>query len=181
MSRMFRFASVLSATLVMLSTGAPELVGDALLPGAFASPSQPARPGTDVLRASAEYDLESDEALGGHTIARHVGKADEELRNRLQREPQISAASTYTDLGTARRVVGAAVAQSRARIQAWSSRSGSRPNLVVNYSEPGGRSIGRSIRRSARVSSTASPALVVLRWLPRERRWIVLTSYPESR
>lgn len=148
---------------------------------AFAAGAQAARADAVLPRASAGYDLERDEALGGHTIERHVGKTDEELRARLRRETQISAASTYADLETARRVVGAAVAQSRARIEAWSSRTGSRPNLVVNYAEPGGRSIGRSIRRGARVSSTASRALVVLRWLPRERRWIVLTSYPESR
>lgn len=143
--------------------------------------AQAARADAVLPRASAGYDLERDEALGGHTIERHVGKTDEELRARLRRETQISAASTYTDLETARRVVGAAVAQSRARIEAWSQRAGSRPNLVVNYAEPGGRSIGRSIRRGARVSATASQALIVLRWLPRERRWIVLTSYPESR
>jgi hypothetical protein len=39
-------------------------------------------------------DLRADEALGGHTLARHVGKTDAELAARLKREPQISAAST---------------------------------------------------------------------------------------
>lgn len=147
---------------------------------ATAGPQPAVAIGADRPAATA-YDLERDEALGGHTIERHVGKTDEELRARLRRESQISAASTYIDLETARRVVGAAVVQSRSRIDAWARRTGSRPNLVLNYTEPGGRSIGRSIRRGARVSVTAGRALVVLRWLPREARWIVLTSYPESR
>ena len=43
------------------------------------------------------YDLEADEALGGHTMARHVGRTDAQLAERLQRERDISAASTYTD------------------------------------------------------------------------------------
>ena len=50
----------------------------------------------------ARRNLSDDEARGGHTLARHVGKSDGELRARLERE-RIAAASTYTDLGTARR------------------------------------------------------------------------------
>ena len=49
------------------------------------------------------YDLQADERLGGHTLARHVGRTDQELHERLRRDPQISAASTYTDVMTARR------------------------------------------------------------------------------
>ncbi|MGE3507765.1 MAG: RNase A-like domain-containing protein [Vicinamibacterales bacterium] len=145
-----------------------------------ASPiAQPARALAGI--APVLYDLAADEVLGGHTIARHVGKTDRELADRLRREPQISAASTYTDLVTARRVVAAALASSQARIRAWTAASGMRPNLVVSYTEPGSRPIGRSLRRGTRVPTTASRATVVLRWLSRDRRWIVLTSYPEVR
>lgn len=147
--------------------------------GAASPITQPAKAPAGV--APVLYNLAADEALGGHTIARHVGKTDRELADRLRREPQISAASTYTDLVTARRVVAAAVASSQARIRAWTAASGLRPNLVLSYTEPGGRSIGRSLRRGTRVATTASRATVVLRWLARERRWIVLTSYPEVR
>ena len=132
--------------------------------------------------AAAPYDLDADEKLGGHTLERHVGRSDSDLADRLRREPQISAASTYTDAATAKRVVGAAIARSRGRIQEWAGRGGgSRPNLVLNYTEPGGAAIGRSLSRRSRNSVPASRALVVLRWLPREQRWIVLTSYPEAR
>jgi Bacterial CdiA-CT RNAse A domain len=55
-------------------------------------------------------DLSVDESMGGHTLARHVGKIDAELLQRLRREPQISAASTYTDRTSAESVVGAALA-----------------------------------------------------------------------
>lgn len=127
------------------------------------------------------YDLRADEALGGHTLERHVGKTDEELAARLRREPNISAASTYTDLLTARRIVALAIARSRARVDAWAARTGSRPNLVLNYATPDGAPIGRSLSRGQRVSRPADRALVVLRWYERERRWIVLTSYPETR
>ncbi len=127
------------------------------------------------------YDLQGDARLGGHTLERHVGKTDEELAARLRREPNISAASTYTDALTARRIVALAIARARARVDAWEARTGSRPNLVLNYASPDGVPIGRSLSRGQRVARPADRALVVLRWYERERRWIVLTSYPEAR
>lgn len=127
------------------------------------------------------YDLQHDEALGGHTLARHVGRTDQDLAERLRREPNISAASTYTDLTAARRTVALAIGQSRDRIDSWASRRGSRPNLVLNYVQRDGTPIGRSLFRGERTSRPCERALVVLRWLERERQWIVLTSYPETR
>src|SRR5688572_22239367 len=55
--------------------------------------------------AAGRRDLTADESRGGHTLARHVGRSDEQLRERLQRERGISAASTYTDRDTAERIV----------------------------------------------------------------------------
>lgn len=149
--------------------------------GAAVARPSPSSPG-DAAAPAVPYDLDADERLGGHTLERHVGRSDSDLADRLRREPQISAASTYTDAATAKRVVGAAIARSRGRIQEWVGRGGgSRTNLVLNYMEPGGAAIGRSLSRRSRTSVPASRALVVLRWLPREQRWIVLTSYPEAR
>lgn len=126
-------------------------------------------------------DLRADERMGGHTLARHVGRTDAELADRLRREPQITAASTYADVETAERVVGAALAQSTRRIDAWLQRPGPRTNLALNYLDGGGSPIGRSLQRGARASVPANRALVVLRWDDRNRHWLVLTSYPEVR
>ena len=127
------------------------------------------------------YDLQHDEALGGHTLERHIGRTDDELADRLRREPNISAASTYSDVTAARRTVALTIERSRSRIDSWASRRGSRPNLVLNYTQRGGPPIGRSLFRGERASRPCDRALVVLRWLERERQWIVLTSYPETR
>src|SRR5256885_17030126 len=67
-------------------------------------------------------DLSQDEAAGGHVLRKHVGRTDDQLRERLDRERNISAASTYTDRPTAERVVGAAIAGSQDRIQHWLER-----------------------------------------------------------
>jgi hypothetical protein len=149
------------------------------------APAKAARGGAEPAAQSVSqpplYDLQGDEALGGHTLARHVGRTDEELAERLRREPNISAASTWSDVMVARRTVGLAVEQSRDRIAAWASRSGSRPNLTLNYVQHGGPPIGRSLVRGEPASRPCDRALVVLRWLERSHRWIVLTSYPETR
>jgi hypothetical protein len=131
-------------------------------------------------RANA-YDLQQDERLGGHTLQRHVGKTDADLAERLRREPNIAEASSYTDAATAARIVARAIEQNRRRIAQWEARRGRRPNLVFDYTQPSGPPIGRSLFRGERVSRACQQARVVLRWLERERRWIVLTSYPETR
>ena len=73
--------------------------------------------------AQQRRDLSLDEAMGGHTLARHVGKSDAELEDRLRRERQISAASTYTDRATAERSVGAALANGGGKLTSWLRRS----------------------------------------------------------
>ena len=125
-------------------------------------------------------DLSIDESMGGHTLARHVAKTDDELRARLKREPQISAASTYTDVDAAERTVGASLAAGGARLRDWEQRRGRRPNLVLDYKDPTGASLGRSLARGQQTAVVCARALVVLRWDERAGRYYVLTSYPEA-
>jgi hypothetical protein len=127
--------------------------------------------------APRRYDLAADERRGGHTLARHVGRSDEQLRERLRQEPNISAASTYTDRETAERVVANATEASASALAAWRRRSGRRPNLVLDRDEPS--PIGRSLRRGQRQPTDCGHAIVVLRWDERAGSEYVLTSYPE--
>lgn len=136
-------------------------------------------PGADA--ATAARDLRQDEARGGHTIARHVGKSDAELRARLARERWISAASTYTDLATAERVVSATTASGQARIARWAARDGTRANLALDFAGSPGDVIGRSIAQGDDAAVACHDAIVVLRWDARDNDWFVLTSYPEVR
>jgi Bacterial CdiA-CT RNAse A domain len=123
-------------------------------------------------------DLSQDEAAGGHVLRKHVGRTDDELRQRLEQEPNISGASTYTDRPTAERVIGAALDQSKDRIQRWLSRGGGHPNLVLDYDSD--QPIGRTMNRGDHQSRPCAHALVVLRYDPPDH-YHVLTSYPECR
>jgi len=152
---------------------------------------QPAQPGRvaeapsqaqQVAKASngPSRDLSIDESAGGHTLRKHVGRTDNELRNRLRQERNISAASTWADRETAERTVGAALAQNRDKIDRWLSRSGGHPNLVVDYDGDGSHPIGRSLRREADRPEPCSDATIVLKWAG-PNAFYVLTSYPECR
>lgn len=131
-------------------------------------------------RPAAVHDLFQDEAEGGHTLHRHVGRTDAELKQRLEQEPNISAASTYTDRATAETAVGTALEQNRSKIDRWLHRSEAHPNLVLDYDSDPRHPLGRTLRRGADSPEPCSHAVAVLRW-DGEGQYHVLTSYPECR
>src|SRR5215471_19069902 len=72
--------------------------------------------------SSPSHDLSVDEKMGGHTLARHVARTDEQLRDRLRAERDISSASTYTDRAAAETVVGSALSSAPRSFDAWQRR-----------------------------------------------------------
>jgi hypothetical protein len=108
-----------------------------------------------------------------------VGRTDEQLRERLQQERNISAASTYTDLQEAERAVGAAIQGGREKIERWQQRGERRPNLVLDYTEPND-ALGRVMYRGAMGSVPCDHSIVVLK-AEGANDYAVLTSYPECR
>lgn len=135
---------------------------------------------TDASRAAssaAPHDLSVDEAQGGHTLSRHVGRSDADLQERLQREGNISAASTYTDRATAEQVVGSTL-EHNSRIESWMNRGDRRPNLALDYHGDSSKPIGRCLQRGSGVAVPAYDAIVVLK-ASRDGGFYVLTTYPE--
>lgn len=140
-------------------------------------PPSPA-PQTESPNPSATRDLSQDEAAGGHVLRKHVGQTDDQLRQRLQEEPNISGASTYTDRVAGEHAIGTAIAENRQRIQGWLARSGRHTNLVLDYDSP--NPIGRTLNRGESQPRSCSHALVVLKYDAPDS-YHVLTSYPECR
>jgi Bacterial CdiA-CT RNAse A domain len=128
-------------------------------------------------RSADRYDLERDEERGGHTVKKHVGRTDVELAERLERERDISAASTWTDLDTAEATVAEALRAERGRVENWMRRGGRRPNLALHYDAS--RVIGRSLRRGDSQTVECTRAVIVLR-ADGPDSFYVLTTYPEA-
>lgn len=151
--------------------------------GQTPQPSSPEAPGNATTTATnpsnkERHDLSRDEEHGGHTLARHVGRSDEELRDRLQRERDISAASTWTNRQIAEETVAAALRTEQRRIEQWEQRSFPRANLALHFDA--GRSVGRSLRRGETQTTPCTNAVIVLKADGTES-FYVLTTYPEAR
>jgi hypothetical protein len=126
-----------------------------------AANSVPNGPSADAAR----YDLARDEARGGHTLDKHVGRSDQELRERLNTERNISAASTWTNREVAEETVAQALRADHDKIVRWEERGYRRPNLALHFDES---------------SSPATQAVIVLK-ADGPDSFYVLTSYPEER
>ena len=144
------------------------------------SPESPAEPrvSESLAPGGSRYDLAKDEARGGHTLSRHVGRTDDELRERLLRERNITAASTWTDRATAESVIAEVLEAERGRLESWMRRGYPRANLALHYDA--GRPIGRSLRRGEDQVVNATQAVIVLRADGLDG-FYVLTAYPEAR
>jgi len=144
------------------------------------SPSRDAQPRSSDTRAASgdRYDLSRDEQRGGHTLDKHVGRSDDQLRERLDRERDISAASTWTDLSAAEETVAAAIRANQNKIDRWNDRGFPRANLALHFDA--GHDIGRTMRHGETSSEPCSSAVVVLK-ADRSGGFFVLTTYPEAR
>ncbi len=115
--------------------------------------------------------------MGGHTLRKHVGRSDSDLAERLQRETNISAASTYSDKAAAQQVVAAAIAANAQRIDTWLASAAPGNTLALHYR--GTAVIGRGLERGEASASKRTDAIVVLR-KTEDGSYFVLTSYPEG-
>ncbi|MBV9823802.1 MAG: hypothetical protein JO144_16350 [Actinobacteria bacterium] len=103
--------------------------------------------------------LMAHEALGGHTLARHVGKSEQFLPNRLAVEPYLDLASTFFDRQTAEDALSQLLADNDRDVQRW-LRSGSyRFTLIQKALQP----VGRAIMRDVADSMPAAGMKLVLR------------------
>jgi hypothetical protein len=122
--------------------------------------------------------LAAEEAAGGHTILKHVGQTEAQLRSRLAAQTRIPAASTFRTLAEAERHVSTAMRANRAAIEAWARTAtvGGRP-FTVTYQASA--SVGEGVVRATGRFQQMTKLIVVLRRVQQQNRtFFVLTSYP---
>jgi Bacterial CdiA-CT RNAse A domain len=69
--------------------------------------------------------------LGGHTIGKHVGRTEQQLRDRLLAEPRIPAASSFTNLQMAEQAVSKVLRMNAASIKNWAQSAASLDKLTL--------------------------------------------------
>jgi len=121
----------------------------------------------------------------GHTVAKHVGKDDNFLRNRLINEPQVPAATSFLNLAQAEAVINYALTAKKADIENW-LQTGGIPVLTLPFT---GVSIGYGFKRPtvnphdpAQIAKQPKEGFSNVRIVLRKGGlfgWYIVTSFPE--
>lgn len=137
---------------------------------------------TGFARASAitrgSINLAAEEAAGGHTIARHVGRTEAQLRSRLATQPGIKAASSFRSLRDAERVVAETIRANQNGIREWARDA--TPNTTKAFRFTSGDHVGHGVARATGQFVNMSKVVVVLKKVAVQNRvYFVLTAFPE--
>lgn len=115
----------------------------------------------------------------GHTIERHVGKTEDQLKERL-RTDKVSAASTYYDKETATKAVKDSLKQHEQEIEKWLKNS-KENRLVLNtkHSFPVGKTV---LKKDMSVKDKLMNTVTVLaRDKSGSLGFKIITSYPSDK
>jgi hypothetical protein len=123
-------------------------------------------------------DIQMQDAAGGHTIERHVGKSETWLRNRLEKDPKMedeNFCSSFRNEAIANRVQGRFVKQNRTMLERWLKNNESHIlKTEVVMREPVGIVVERG---KSGASETRTSRVVVIRDSSAQG-WHILTSFP---
>ena len=110
----------------------------------------------------ARHEAQAGSRLGGHTIARHVGQTEAQMRARLATlRAGTPAVSSFDDLATAERVISRGLRAQRGAIQSWASSA--RPNATFRVTVSSNRAIGSGVVRATDAHVRMSKVRIILK------------------
>ncbi|OFW76123.1 MAG: hypothetical protein A2201_08750 [Alicyclobacillus sp. RIFOXYA1_FULL_53_8] len=127
--------------------------------------------------SSVKTNLDDAESAGGHTIAKHVGKTDQQLLDRLQNDTRIGGASSFTDKSVAQKVVDSTIDSNRNKLENFMNTSKPGQTLVLSY-DGDGSVVGRTVQRGSNQVQDATRATVVVK--KTTQNGFLLTAYPKK-
>ena len=119
--------------------------------------------------------LRAHEHSGSHTIKHHVGKTDDELRERFVEKPTLQESSTFTDQDTAEKAIGRLLDSRDQTIQRWLS-EGKGGKLELDGDS--GSVIGRTMAADGSVVEARALRTVLLTDAKMPEGFRILTSFP---
>jgi Bacterial CdiA-CT RNAse A domain len=124
----------------------------------------------------AESEAVAGSRVGGHTILKHIGKSEAELRARLVAETRIPAASTFKSLEIAERILYKAVQANKSVIKVWAKSNPTR-NLVIVFDN--GSEVGQGVVRATGALTRMNKVQLVFKFqVFNGKPYYILTSYP---
>jgi hypothetical protein len=117
------------------------------------------------------------EQAGGHTIARHTGKTDQELVDRLAEDLNIAASSTYPSPASAQVTITGALGAIRVVLNNWANQARNGSRRVIDF--VAADTVGRVAYRPADLANVAdSSEFRVILQATGGGGCYLLTSYP---
>lgn len=125
-----------------------------------------------------EHEAAAGSKVGGHTIAKHVGRTEQELRARLLQEPRLRAASSFSSLDVAERALFRAMRANRAAIEAWARHAavGARQPFTYIAKEVVGHGIPRA---TGQLVQTRKVLFVLKAQHHNGKLYYILTAFPD--
>lgn len=121
--------------------------------------------------------LQAHEDAGGHTLERHVGKSEDWLVDRVNRE-NVSAASSFRDVDDAEHFIAETIAENQDRIDAWvDGQGGNRLVLDASFDASTGISVKRG---DSQAEDVFSVRLVLERSDALGIGYRIITGYPSA-
>ena len=125
-----------------------------------------------------EHEAEAGARVGGHTILKHVGKTEAELRARLAAEPNTRTASTFKTLAIAERTLYQAVKANRSAIEGWAIRA--RPGDKQAFFYTAKDVVGYTLNRAHPTWQEARRIRFVLKMESyKGKLYYILTAFPQ--
>lgn len=125
-----------------------------------------------------EHEACTGSKIGGHTIAKHVGKTEQELRSRLAQEVKLRAVSSFSSLDVAERVLYKAMRANKAGIEAWARHAalGRAKPFTYTASEMVGHGI---VRATGKLVQTRKVMFVMKAQQYGGKLYYILTAFPD--
>ena len=101
------------------------------------------------------FSLRENEERGGHILERHVGKTEEQLKQRLADEPHLKAVSSFHDESIAEQAIGRGIEEHQPAIQNWLRQRGDDDLPIQHRSANSIGIVQERIDEAARPSGTA--------------------------
>jgi hypothetical protein len=126
----------------------------------------------------AEHEASVGSRVGGHTIAKHVGKTDAELRARLVAEPRRQLVASFDSLPVAERVLYRGLRANRSAIETWAR--GARPRETREFFFNAEDAVGTVLVRATNQLQRSSKVRIVLKLQDYNGKlYYILTAFPD--
>ncbi|WP_233803111.1 RNase A-like domain-containing protein [Paraburkholderia sp. HP33-1] len=108
------------------------------------------------------HEAKAGSRIGGHTILKHVGRTEAQLRERLRLEPERTVVSSFVNLEAAEWAISETMLANTLKIRAWTKS----PKRTLTLEKNVGRNVGYALVRKTDTLVDSSNVKIILKYGP---------------